>query len=130
MNTAPRDRVPPTDPTPGIANLGLSGLLVNFTDHLSEPANRAALAFRARVDAENGPGVVETSTALTSMFVGFDPVETDHAKLASRLKALVGCENWHHSALPCPEIAGCGASRRHTATRRPRNWPKPPLWRA
>lgn len=115
MNTAPRDSVPPTDPTPVIANIGLTGLLVNFADHLSEPANRAALALRARVDAENGPGVVETSTALTSMFVGFDPVETDHAKLASRLKALLGCENWHHSALPArksPVVAHPDSTRR------------------
>ena len=35
---------------PKIRTVGLSGILVSFADKLSEPANRAALAFRAAID--------------------------------------------------------------------------------
>jgi hypothetical protein len=38
-------------PFPTLQNVGLSGVLVTFSNQLTEPANRAALAFRACVDA-------------------------------------------------------------------------------
>ena len=58
------------DGFPAIRTLGLTGLLVSFADRLSEPANRAALAFRAAVEAAGIPGVEETSTSLASV-IGF-----------------------------------------------------------
>ncbi len=85
---------------PRIASIGLAGMLVSFADHLSEPANRAALAFRARLDRETWPGVEETSAALTSVFVGFDPLHLSHNDLTARLKALLGEADWYAAALP------------------------------
>ena len=41
-----------TDPLPAILPLGLTGWLVRFADRLEDGANRAALAFRAAVEAE------------------------------------------------------------------------------
>ena len=54
---------------PRIRSVGLSGLLVTFAEKMSEPANRAALAFRAAVEEQDWPEVRETSTSLVSTFV-------------------------------------------------------------
>jgi hypothetical protein len=40
---------------PKIRTVGLSGLLITFSGAMSEPANRAALAFRAEVAAQEWP---------------------------------------------------------------------------
>ena len=47
---------------PLIRTVGLSGMLVTFAPQMSEPANRAALAFRADVAAQDWPDVIEVST--------------------------------------------------------------------
>ena len=57
---------------PRIRSVGLSGLLVTFAEKMSEPANRAALAFRAAVEEQDWPEVRETSTSLVSTFVQFE----------------------------------------------------------
>ncbi|MEM7544680.1 MAG: carboxyltransferase domain-containing protein [Pseudomonadota bacterium] len=90
----------PLSLSPRIVPVGLSGMLVNFSDVLSEGANRAALAFRAKVDDAGLDGIVETSTSLTSTFIAYDPKAITQADLRDRLSALLVTENWATAALP------------------------------
>lgn len=85
---------------PKIRTVGLSGLLVTFAEQMSEPANRAALAFRAAVDAENWPEVTETSTSLVSTFVAADLSATPVAQLTDRLAVLLATKDWSAEPLP------------------------------
>jgi len=85
---------------PRIRTVGIDGMLVSFGDALSEPANRAALAFRAAVDAEGWDGVEETSTSLVSTFLRFDPLHLSHAALQDKVSALLGSADWYQSDLP------------------------------
>jgi allophanate hydrolase subunit 1 len=75
-------------------------MLVTFAEHLSEPANRAALAFRAAVDAAAIPGVEETAISLASTFIRFDPLVIAHAALEARLTELLGDQAWDAAPLP------------------------------
>ena len=81
-------------PWPRLATVGLSGVLVSFGDRLSEPANRAALAFRAAVDREGWSGVEETSTSLVSCFVRVDPLSPERDAIRKRLADLAGSRDW------------------------------------
>lgn len=85
---------------PRIRNVGIDGMLISFGDALSEPANRAALAFRAAVDAEGWDGVEETSTSLVSTFLRFDPLHLSHADLHDKAAALLSSADWYQSDLP------------------------------
>jgi inhibitor of KinA len=85
---------------PRIAPVGIAGLLVSFADRLSEPANRAALAFRAAIEAEAPAGVEEVATSLTSTFIRFDPLHLDHASLTARLDSLLRTQDWTRADLP------------------------------
>lgn len=90
----------PDQPWPQIRTVGIDGMLVSFGDTLSEPANRAALAFRAAVDGEAWDGVEETSTSLVSTFLRFDPLHLPHAALQTQLTDLLSAEDWYHAELP------------------------------
>lgn len=85
---------------PIIRDIGLTGLLVTFAETMSEPANRAALAFRAAVNAEGWDGIEETATSLASVFIDFDPFVIDHATLTNRLETLIQRQDWFDAALP------------------------------
>lgn len=85
---------------PEVRTIGIAGMLVSFGDRLSEPANRAALAFRAAVEAEGWDGVEETSSSLVSAFVRFDPLHLSHARLRQQLEALLRREDWYAADLP------------------------------
>lgn len=89
------------DDWPRLAPLGLDGWLVRFADALDEPANRAALALRAAIEAHAWPGVEETSSALTSTYLRFDPLHPEAAALEPRLRALLACTDW--TKAPPPE---------------------------
>ena len=91
----------PAPDWPRIATLGVDGFLISFGDRLSEPANRAALAFRAALDRAGWPGVEETSTSLASAYLRFDPLAQDHAALRARLEGLLASRDW--TAAPLPE---------------------------
>ena len=78
----------------------MSGVLVTFAPAMSEPANRAALAFRAAVDAQEWPEVSETSTSLVSVFLEVDLAATPHEPLFERLQELLGSRDWYSEALP------------------------------
>ena len=66
---------------PRIGRVGLDGLLVSFGETLSEPANRAALAFRAAVEQVTPEGVEESTTSLVSTFLRFDALRIEAADL-------------------------------------------------
>ncbi|MFD1159091.1 5-oxoprolinase subunit B family protein [Roseovarius aestuarii] len=85
---------------PRIATLGVDGFLISFGDRLSEPANRAALAFRAALDQAGWAGVEETSTSLTSAYLRFDLMSQTHAALRDRLEKLLSTRDWTTASLP------------------------------
>ena len=85
---------------PQIRTVGVTGMLVSFADALSEPSNRAALAFRARIERESWDGVIETSSTLASAFIRFDPLVLSHAVLRTRLEGLLAQEDWFQAAPP------------------------------
>jgi KipI family sensor histidine kinase inhibitor len=85
---------------PRIRRVGLSGLLVQFGSGMSEPANRAALAFRAAVEDQRWPDVRETSTSLVSTFVSADLAAIAPEALGEKLEALVATRDWFAAPLP------------------------------
>ena len=85
---------------PRIRIVGLSGLLIQFGNEMSEPANRAAIAFRAAVEAQDWPEVRETSTSLVSTFVSVDLAANAPQELIEKLQALIGTTDWFSAPLP------------------------------
>lgn len=86
--------------SPRIATVGLSGLLVSFGTTMTEAANRAALAFRAQLDAEDWADVSETMMSLVSVFVAVDLVEIPAAQVEEKLTALLQKQDWYAAPLP------------------------------
>lgn len=64
---------------------------MRFSDHFSESANRAALAFRAEAEALDLPGLEETACSLGAVFLRLDPARLPHTELRSALAPLVAC---------------------------------------
>lgn len=85
---------------PSIRLVGLSGLLVQFANNMSEPANRAAIAFRAAVEAEHWGEMLETSTSLVSTFISVDLVITPPQMMIEKLQALLATKDWLSAPLP------------------------------
>lgn len=85
---------------PQIRTVGLSGLLVTFAAAMSEPANRAALALRAAIDAQDWPEVSETSTSLVSTFLAIDLATTPVEAMTERLQDLIDGTDWTAAPLP------------------------------
>ncbi len=85
---------------PSLRTAGFNGFLVSFSDRLNEPANRAALAFRAAIDRQDWSGIEETTTTLVSTYVRFDPAWCDHQGMASKLTALLAGQDWFAAPLP------------------------------
>ena len=85
---------------PIIRTAGIDGILVSFGDRLSEPANRAAIAFRAEVARAGLDGVEETSSSLVSCYLRFDPLHLSHADLEARLRHLLAGRDWLAAELP------------------------------
>ncbi|THH36877.1 carboxyltransferase domain-containing protein [Aliishimia ponticola] len=86
--------------TPRIAAVGLIGLAVTFGDKMSDAANRAAIAFRAAVDAADWPEVTETASTLVSTFVAVDLIDTPFEDMQTRLQALLETRDWYAAGLP------------------------------
>lgn len=84
--------------TPQIAPLGVDGLTIRFGQHLTESANRAALALRAALDRAGIAGVEESSTALTSVYLRFAGVT--RAAVLAQVQALVDSRDWSDAPLP------------------------------
>ena len=89
-----------TNGQPEVLSIGVDGLIVRFATTLSEPANRAALALRAAIDAACLPGVEETATSLCSTYLRLDLSLTDHARLRAALGEILAERNWRDAPLP------------------------------
>lgn len=85
---------------PKTQTAGVDGFLISFGDKLTEPANRAALAFRAALETAAWEGVEETCSTLVSTFVRFSPVYVSHADLQARLQSLLASQDWYQAAPP------------------------------
>lgn len=85
---------------PAVRTIGVDGLSVSFGADLTEPANRAALALRAAIDAADLPGLMETATALTSTYLRFDLGQTDHAAMRMALDSVLRQRDWYAAPLP------------------------------
>lgn len=83
-----------------IQRLGVSDLLVRFGDQFCEAANRAALAFRAAVEAAPLPGIIETAPSLVSVFLRVDPLTADLEVLEAELFDLLARADWYAAPLP------------------------------
>lgn len=85
---------------PRIAAMGITGVLVSFADTLSEPANRAAIAFRARLRDVPMDGVEEVAVTLASVFLRIAPDQTDAQTLSPLLERLLAERDWYTARLP------------------------------
>lgn len=85
---------------PKIQIVGLSGILITFAGQMTEPANRAALAFRAAVDAAEWPEVRETTTSLVSTYLEVDLAAVPPETLQDRINALLVAQDWYSAPLP------------------------------
>lgn len=85
---------------PKIQTVGLSGILVTFAGAMSEPANRAALSFRAAVEAEDWKEVSETSSSLVSTFLECDLSAVAPEAMIARLANLLKTRDWTKAPLP------------------------------
>lgn len=89
---------------PRIVDVGLCGMLVTFSNTLTDSANGAALAFREAVDALGLDGLLESSTSLTSAFVIFDPIVLKREVLRQALDELVRDRDWETAGLPSNRV--------------------------
>ncbi|MEL6572113.1 MAG: carboxyltransferase domain-containing protein [Pseudomonadota bacterium] len=80
--------------SPQISRVGLRGVLVTFADTLSDAANRAAVAFRAEVEAQGWQDVQETASTLVSTFVAIDLTVVDYDDIVERLTTLLDGRDW------------------------------------
>ncbi len=85
---------------PIIRTAGIDGFLISFSHSLSEPANRAALAFREAIENAGWDGIEETSTSLVSTYLRFDPLWHEHSQIQHMLEKLIKKENWLEMELP------------------------------
>ncbi len=85
---------------PSIDPLGVNGLVVGFGDSLTEPANRAALAFCTALDRAGLAGIAEAAPALTSVHIRLDPAFDGHDGLLASLRAMLGGQDWFAAPLP------------------------------
>lgn len=85
---------------PTIRSVGLNGLLVTFGDRASDETNRAAIAFRAEVDALGWPEIAESSSTLVSAFFRVDLAEHGFQGLKDRLNEILATQDWSATPLP------------------------------
>ena len=84
---------------PRIALSGVDGIVVTFAERLTEPANRAALALRAAIEAAGWPEVRETAVSLVSTYLRLDPL-LDPGPVLARLLLLLEGQDWTLAPLP------------------------------
>jgi KipI family sensor histidine kinase inhibitor len=85
---------------PRLHRLGEDRLVVEFAPALSEPANRAALAFCAEVEAQGWDGLQESAVTPKSAVLRFDPERMPHAALEARVAELLAMRDWAAAPLP------------------------------
>ncbi len=85
---------------PQTRTVGFDGLLITFADTMTEPSNRAALAFRGAIEAVRPEGVLETSASLASTYIRFDPAITPHADIQDQVNRVLAQQDWYSAPLP------------------------------
>ncbi len=85
---------------PIVRNVGLDGILVTFSEAMTEPSNRAALAFRSVVEDQNWEGVLETSTSLASTYLRFDVSQLTYSEIEPLIRHTLTERNWYNAPLP------------------------------
>lgn len=85
---------------PEIRTAGVDGFVVRFGDHLTEPANRAALAFRSALETANINCIQECMTSLVSTYLRFDVLTANHADIRAALQTVLDSRDWYQSQLP------------------------------
>ena len=85
---------------PHIVAQGVDGIVVRFSDRLSETGNRATLAFRDAVEAAKVKGVEECASALGSILVRFDPMRAFFDEVAEALRGLLAKTDFYAAPLP------------------------------
>ena len=85
---------------PQIKTVGLAGVIVTFSGVLSEPANRAAIAFLAGVRAAEWEEVEESNSTLVSTFLKIDLSVHRPEPIIERLQNLVDSRDWLAAPLP------------------------------
>lgn len=93
-------QTPQSDRWPSVRTVGVDGLLVSFADTLSEPANRAALAFRSELEKDAPDGLEEVSTSLVSTYLRFDPLAVPHAHMQGAVETILQSRDWYSVSLP------------------------------
>lgn len=73
---------------------------MRFADQLSEPANRAALAFRANLESSGMPGIVESASSLASVLVRFRPDVIAREALEGEIRSRLAEQDWLEASLP------------------------------
>ena len=79
-------------PSPTIAPLGDSALLVRFGTTLSDEANLAAIAFARRLGERVPDGVTEIDPNLVSVLLRYDPDRTDATRLAGEVRLITSLD--------------------------------------
>lgn len=85
---------------PKIRNAGFDGYLISFAERLTDPSNRAALAFHDAIKQAKWDGVLESSTSLISTYLRFDPFEKSHEDMRKALEELISDRDWYSTQLP------------------------------
>lgn len=89
-----------SDQWPQIKTVGLAGILVTFSPVLSEPANRAAIAFRAAVKDQNWTEIEESNSTLVSAFFRIDLAAHQPEPIVERLQDTLASQDWLNAPLP------------------------------
>lgn len=85
---------------PYIASVGFDGLVVRFSDQLSDAANRAALAFCNEVQGTDLPALTEVSTALCSTLITYDPLRVAPEDMLRTISDILAQQDWYAAPLP------------------------------
>ena len=85
---------------PVMRSVSINGMLVQFSDKLEEPSNRAALSFCDAMRKQNWHYIEEISATLASAYLRFDISKASHEELIQDLQGLLHTENWYGAPLP------------------------------
>lgn len=88
------------DDWPQIKTVGLAGILVTFSPVLSEPANRAAIAFRTAIKDLAWAEVEESNSTLVSAFFRIDLAAHRPEPIVERLHDMLDAQDWLQAPLP------------------------------
>lgn len=78
-----------TAPYPKFVAVSDHGLLVEFSDQISDTVAQQILSLDHAIAASPPPGVAEVIPALVNLLVVFDPLTTDHAAVQAQLETLM-----------------------------------------